>query len=140
MRPLLRKRILYKFHKALFEFLLAKTEEKLIPVVQLFSQEYFTPPKETQPEKARMLVGLLYQITRDLVAVNLKLNRGQVPKDWSAYKKAKLMAYKGLPVVNLYKWMNIFAGEEPRFYERNFVAALHDVCCLYVKSFDTRPL
>ena len=46
------------------------------------------------------------------------------------------MACKGLPVVNLYKWMNILAGEEPRFYERNFVVALHDVCCLYVESFD----
>ncbi|MGO9238473.1 MAG: hypothetical protein ACLP4V_31905 [Methylocella sp.] len=125
----------YKFHKAVFEFLLAKTEEKLIPVVQLFSQEYFTPPKETQP-KERVLVGLLYKITFDLVAVNLELNRGQVPKDWSAYKKAKLMACKGLPVVNLYKWMNILAREEARFSKRNFVAALHDVCCLYVESFD----
>ena len=35
------------------------------------------------------------------------------------------MAYKGLPVVNLYKWMNILAGEEPRFSERQFVVALH---------------
>jgi hypothetical protein len=46
------------------------------------------------------------------------------------------MAYKGLPVVNLYKWRNILTGEEPRFSKRNFVVALHDVCCIYVKSFD----
>jgi hypothetical protein len=121
----------YKFHKAVFEFLLAKTEEKLIPILQLFSKEY-----ETQ-RNARMLVGQLYQITRDIFAVNLELNpKGQVPEDWSTYKKAKLMAYKGLPVVNLYKWMNILTREEPRFSKRNFVATLHDVCCIYVKSFD----
>ena len=125
----------YKFHKAVFEFLLAKTEEKLIPVLQLFSREY-----ETQPN-ARLLFGLLFKITRDIFAVNLELNpKGQVAQDWSAYKKAKLRACKDLPAVNLYKWMNILAGEEPRFYERKFVVALHDVCCLYVESFDTRPL
>ena len=62
----------YKFHKALFEFLLAKTPEKLIPVLKLFSQDYVV-----QPEKARMLVGQLYQITFDLVAVNLELNGGR---------------------------------------------------------------
>ena len=50
------------------------------------------------------------------------------------------MAYKGLPVVNLYKWMNILAGEEPRFSKRNFVVALHDVCCIYMKSFDAPVL
>ena len=86
---------------------------------------------------ARLLVGLLDQITRDISTVNLELNpKGQVPKDWSAYKKAKLMACKGLPVVNLYKWMNILAGEEARFSERNFVVALHDVGCFYIESFD----
>ena len=123
----------YKFHKALFEFLLARTEEKLIEVVTLFSQEYWGQPNA----KARMLVGLLYHITTDILTVNLELNpKGQVPKDWSAYKKGKLMACKGLPVVHLYKWRNILAGEEPRFSKRNFVAALHDVCCIYVKSFD----
>jgi hypothetical protein len=122
----------YKFHRAVFEFLLAKTEEKLIPVLQLFSQEYVV-----QPEKARMLVGQLYEITFDLFAVNLELNpKGQVPEDWSPYKKAKLMAYKGLPVVNLYKWMNILTREEPRFSKRNFVATLHDVGCFYIESFD----
>ena len=39
-------------------------------------------------------------------------------------------------MVNLYKWMNILTREEPRFSKRNFVVALHDVCCIYVKSFD----
>jgi len=49
--------------------LLAKTEEKLIPVLELFSQQYTVEPK-----KARMLVGQLYMITFDLFAVNLELN------------------------------------------------------------------
>jgi hypothetical protein len=62
--------------------------------------------------------------------------KGQVPEDWSAHKKAKLMAYKGLPVVNLYKWMNILTREEPRISKRNFVVALHGVGCFYIKSFD----
>ena len=122
----------YEFHRAVFEFLLAKTEEKLIPVLELFSQQYTVEPK-----KARMLVGQLYMITFDLFAVNLELNpKGQVPEDWSAYKKAKLMAYKGLPVVNLYKWRNILKREEPRFSKRNLVATLHDVGCFYIESFD----
>jgi hypothetical protein len=42
---------------------------------------------------------------------------GQVPNDWSPHKKTKLMSYKGLPVVNLYNWMNTFAREETRFSE-----------------------
>lgn len=62
--------------------------------------------------------------------------KGQVPEDWSAHKKVKLIAYKGMPAINFYNWMNILAREEPRFYERIFVVALHDVCSFYVKSFD----
>jgi hypothetical protein len=84
----------YTFHKAVFEFLLAKTPEKLMPVMTLFSKEYVKPPPNS-----RLLVGLLYKITHDILVVNLELNpKGQVPEDWSAYKKAKLMACKGLPV------------------------------------------
>jgi hypothetical protein len=121
----------YKFHKAVFEFLLAKTEEKLIPVLQLFSQEYVVQPN------ARLLFGLLRKITRDILAVNLELNpKGQAPKDWSAYKKAKLMAYKGLPLVNLFKWSITLAREEPHFSQKNFVVALHDLCYFYMESFD----
>ncbi len=97
----------------MFEFLLGKTEDKLIPVLQLFSQEHVTEPK------ARMLVDQLDQITRDILAVNMELNpKGQVPEDWSALRKAKLMACEGLPAINLYNWMTIFAREERRFYER----------------------
>jgi hypothetical protein len=71
------------------------------------------------------------------VVFYLELNpKGQVSEAWSAYKKAKLMAYKGLPVVDLYKWMNILAREERRFNEGNFMVALHDVCWFYVESFD----
>jgi len=121
----------YRFHKAIFEFLLQKTSEKLEQVVVLFSQEYVTRPNE------RMLVGLLFQITHDFVIVNRELNpKGQVPEDWSAYKKAKLMAYKGMPLINLFKWSSTLAREEGRFYERKFVVALHDVCSFYVRSFD----
>jgi hypothetical protein len=84
-----------------------------------------------------MFVGLLYQISHDLIFVNRVLDpKGQVPKDWSAFKKAKLMAYKGLPVINLLNWMSMFCREEHRFYERNFVVALHDFCCFYMESFD----
>jgi hypothetical protein len=98
----------YQFHKAVFKFLLAKTPEKLTALLVLFSREYVAH------QNARMLVGLLYQIRLDLIIVNRELNlKGEVPKDWSAYKKAKLMAYKGLPLVNLMKW--ILAREEPRF-------------------------
>jgi hypothetical protein len=90
----------YRFHKALFEFLLQKTPDKLIRVVGLFSQEYVSQ------QNARMLVGQLHMITRDFLAVNLKLNpKGEVPEDWSAYKKQRLMAYKGLPTLNLYLWI-----------------------------------
>jgi hypothetical protein len=113
------------------EFLLQKTSEKLEQVVVLFSREYVTRPNE------RMLVGLLFQITHDFVIVNRELNpKGQVPEDWSAYKKAKLMAYKGMPLINLFKWSRTLAREEGRFYERKFVCALHDVCSFYVRSFD----
>jgi hypothetical protein len=121
----------YRFHKAMFEFLLAKTEEKLIPLLQLFSKE-----NETQPN-ARMHVGLLYQLTEDFLMVNLD---EQMPKDWSAFKKAKLKAYKGLPRINLYHWMRTFSREESRFYRKSFVVALHDVGCFYIESVNSSSL
>jgi hypothetical protein len=38
-----------------------------------------------------------------ILAVNLEMNpKGQVPEDWSAHKKAKLIAYKGMPAINFY--------------------------------------
>jgi hypothetical protein len=126
----------YRFHKTVFEFLLAKTEEKLIPVVQLFSQEVDFS-QEYRQRNARMLVGKLRHITRDIFMVNLELNpTGRVPEDWSPYKKAKLMAYKGLPHINLYNWANILAREEPRFYKDGFVLALYEVGRFYIASFD----
>ena len=75
--------------------------------------------------------------SQEIFAVNLEMNpKGQVPEDWSAHMKAKLIAYKCMPAINFYNWMNILAREEPRFSKRNFVVALHDVCRFYVESFD----